>query len=195
MPAWLIPAIISAAGAIGGSLSNRGQTAKSTQDTTTSNQVNLDPETSNFKNQILNSYLEMLMGGPDFTGYEASGVANINKNADLAKQRTTELLSSRGIRGPALDFAVADLEKNRFADITGFQNQIPLLRNQLKQDILGAAGGFFGSIPFGTTQTMSTKSTGTQPGNALAGGVGNSANLLAMLYGMGAFRPQPTTGG
>lgn len=179
-----IPAIA----ALAGGLSNKG--SKTSQNTITSTTPNLSSSGMDLRDQIIQQYLSQL-GGTDLSGYTSSGISNINKNAEAAKKRTTENLSARGISGPALDFALTNVDNQRFGDVTSFQNSIPLLQQQLQSQILSNAGNYLGSNPFGTTQKGT--GTSTQPGNFVGGALGNLGSTLAYMYGQGAFKPKVNT--
>ncbi len=181
----LIPLAISGLSALAGGLSNRSQQTQQQQTSTST--PNLDPQDLNFRNQIMSQYLNQLSQGVNLGGYQASGIDDINRNRELQGQQTRENLASRGINGPAFNFALNNINNQRYGDLTRFQQGIPLLQHQLQSDILRNAGGFFSSIPYGQTQTG--KGTQTYPGNIAGGALGNLSSVLAYFLGQGAFKP------
>lgn len=169
--------------AIAGGFANKSSTSK--QDQTSTTTPNLDAGGMDLRNQIVQAYIKQLLGTSDMSGYTASGISNINKNAATKKAQTTENLSARGISGDALAFAQNKVDNQRFSDVTDFQNSIPLLQQQLQSQILSNAGNYLSTNPYGST----TKGAGTTqtPGNVAGGVLGNAASTLAYLYGQGAY--------
>lgn len=207
-----IPLAISGISALGGLFSNRPKTTTETSRGTTSTSgttsevggttttPNLDPATADYLNLIRNRYIQSLNQDVDLSGYEAGGVQNINRASGLRSQALNSILAARGLNySPMGAAANAGLESARVSDVVGFQNQIPLLRNQLMQEKLNNAAAFFSRIPIGQTSTSDVTrnvtgtetregtTTGTQPGNMLGGLFGGLGSSLAYLYGSGAF--------
>src|SRR2546430_5090784 len=97
-----VPLAIAGLSALGGALGNRSSTQKSSQTTsgTSTEAPNLDPQTLNFRNTILNNYLQQLQpGNVDLSGYQANATQNINQSSELQKQKMREQLAARGIFG------------------------------------------------------------------------------------------------
>jgi hypothetical protein len=215
--AFLLPVAMAGLSALGGYLANKKQTTDSsgTQSTTSSssgtstNNVSgsttpvLDPNAAAFKDSILAHYSKLLDTPFDASGYLANATNAANAGADIQKRNNLETLAANGVAGPAVATSVNSAEAQRVGSIVNTKNQIPQLQQQYMMSILQNAGNFFSQIPVGSStqgsDTSSTSSTGTSstnqtgtvtaPGNVLGGAVGNGANTLAYLYGLGAFRP------
>lgn len=213
------PWIIQGLGFLGGILGNRGQKQQQTSQTqsnsgsnfktsnATGSSVNplLAPGYAEYINNIKDKYLGLINTDPNLTGYTASGVSDINNTSNAQRAAIEANLASRGVTGPAASTSLNANDANRFANITKFKQTIPLLSRQLQQDTLDKALGVFNAMPRGTyTETaggsegfenqfgnQATQGTTTQPGNMLGGGIGNLANLMAFLYGQGAFGNGP----
>lgn len=183
MPAFLIPAILAGLSALSGGFANRDQNQTGTQTTSGTTTPTYDPTAQGFRDTLIQKYLSLIGQDPNLTGYTASGISDINRNTDLQMQNLIGNLSARGISGPALEFAKSNLENNRYADVTKFQQGIPLLSRQLNQDLLSKAVGLFNTIPYGTSSNQTMTSTGKVQGSPFGGAVGNLANTLAFLYG------------
>ncbi len=181
-PDWmkfLLPILAGGAGA----LSNRPSTTTGTSSTT----PNLPQNAQDLRSSIIGQYQDLLGKDPNLSGYESSGLNQINTGFDEQRKALEGNLAARGITGPAAETAMQNLENQRFSQGTQFRNQIPLLQTQMKQNILGSAlSGFTGLTPtYGSTQ----KGSQTTPGNILGGGLTGASQALAMLLGMGAFNP------
>ena len=219
MPAFLAPLAIAGVSALGNWLGNRKKTTQQTQtgtqtgsvntttgfDNTSSTRPDLDPASQSYLDLIRNRYIESLNQDPDLSGYEATGVQNINRAGDLRSRALSNILTARGLNySPMGAAALGNVESNRFSDVVNFENQIPLLRDALMRERLAEAGGFFAKMPVGQTQTSSGTTTGTEnrnlsstgtgtstdPGNQLGGLFGGLGSTLAYLYGSGAFKPK-----
>lgn len=208
--AWA-PALIAGLGGLGGLFGNRKQTQQQTSRFNNLNRSNisgsqtgqvhteLNPLAGAGYNTLAAQYQKMLGQDPDLKGYEANQFSDINRQSSQLGETQQGLLASRGITGPAALNAQTGLDNQAFAQKIGIHNQIPLLAQQMQQNLMGQAGGFFNSIPTDTYTTGYTsgaseenqtgESTGTQtnPGNMLGGLFGGMGNLLAFLYGRGAF--------
>lgn len=193
-----LPLILAGASGVSGLLGNRKKTSTSTQESSQSSTPNFDPNALNFRDSIIDQYMNQLQNPLDMSGFEFGGIENINKTRELQARQTKENLASRGIRGPALDFALNDVNNQRFSDIIGLKQQTPLLRHQMQNEILRNAGSFFSTIPYGQSSTSKSTATGTDPGNMGAGGLGNLTSTLAYFLGQGAFKkpaaPHPALG-
>jgi hypothetical protein len=159
----VVPLAISAISALSGGLGNRSQMPK------------LDPALAQLRQQLIDAQFKIMNGGGD--NFAAGQIDDLNESYDLEKQRLGEILASRGVSGPAVGFAEAGMERNRFSDIRKIKQAIPFLNLQSGQQLF---------------QTLQPSGTGTQ-GNVLAGATGNFANTLAYFLGQGAFSKQNTT--
>lgn len=167
---------------VGGIFANRA--GKSTQ--TSSQTTQLTPEQIALLSSLNGQYTN-LNTDPDLSGYEAGQVSDINHQSNLHMQALQENLAYRGITGAAEANAEANVDSQRFGDITKLHQSIPLLRNQIQTQNLNTGIGLFGAQP----RNVSTSTTGTTSANKLGGGISNAANVLAYLYGKGAFSPTP----
>lgn len=168
MPIPLMPLAISLGSGLFGGLANRAKE---------------DPNSTQLRQQLMKQQ-SSLFQDPNLAGYQASQVNNINANSDLERQRLLEILASRGVSGPAVGFAEANLDRNRFSDITRLQQSIPLLSRSLKTEAINSGNALL-------------REGGKPQGNFAAGFGGNLLSTLAYLYGQGAFSPAPkkTDGG
>lgn len=164
MPFPFIPLGLAGLSALSGGFGSREQ------ETTTG----LDPVSKRFRDLAIAKLFGSVNTDTDFRGFEASGINNINRNADLQRTSLEGILASLGIQGPAAGNAVGRVESDRFSRITGFQNELPLLRKIAKEDALSK---FLGTI------TASADRTQTSPGNVVGSSLGNFANVLAYFNG------------
>lgn len=112
---------------------------------------------------------------------QARGINNINQNADLFRQALENRLTSQGLaNSPVAGSAMAQAESKRFGDISGFQNiDLPLLEQEYGNRNLQSA-----------LQVFNSRRTGMEtvnPGSPTGAGFSSAAELLAFLYGQGAF--------
>lgn len=132
---------------------------------------NLSPDIQALINKLTGAYSNLRT--PDMGGYQAAGLANINRNADLQSQSVNNIMAARGLStSPVAATSAANVESQRFGDTTSFMNTIPLLAYQQNLANLGAAGQFASSVPYGTTTTGQSSQTGQQVGG---GGQGSSS--------------------
>ncbi len=168
--AWLnlaIPAIT----ALAGGLANRSSMPK------------LSPDAQRLQKLLIDSQIALNRGN-DLTGYEHAGINTINENADAERKKLLELLAAHGVSGPMAGFAAAGNDRNRFANITKFQQTIPLLAQNLRADSIASGSNLFRSIAPGNVG---------QSGNVAGGLAGGFGSALAYLYGQGAFGPNGIT--
>ena len=145
--------------------STTGQYNQSTQQT-------LSPEATAYMNQLMQKYQGMTT--PSLTGYQGYQTANINANSDAQRQAVSNIMASRGLTGsPAAAAAEANIEQNRVNQITGMQQQLPLLQNQLNLANLGAAANYFAMLPRGTSTTGTTQQDTTQNTSSIQSGTQN----------------------
>lgn len=160
----LIPLAISAATGIAGGFANK---------------QGMDPKLRDLRDQLI-AQQKSLFNDVDLSGYGANASENINRNAELQRQKLLETLAARGVSGDAVGFAEANLDRNRFSDITSMQNILPLLQRQLKMDAIQSGNNILAGAHNATPQ------------NNFAGGLlGNLTQSLAYMYGQGAFNGTP----
>jgi len=138
------------------------QISGATQQTTTgTTSAVLTPE-----EQALMSKLVSQAGGlqaPSLGGYVAGQTANINAAADAQSKAVDAIMASRGLStSPVAATAQGGVQQNRINQITGMQQQAPLLLNQLQLANLAGASNLFGQLPKGTTTTGTQAGTSTQ---------------------------------
>jgi hypothetical protein len=133
-----------------------------TEDSTSSVTPTLSPETQALLTQLVGRY--NALSAPSLTGYGAGQTANINAGADAQSKAVENILASRGLStSPAAATAQAGIQQNRLNQITGMQQQLPILQNQLNLANLAGATSFFSTIPKGAVTTGSR--TGQQIGS------------------------------
>ena len=198
---WVAPLMMGISG-LGGLFGNRQQQQNQNINTsgsqtggyTGSTTPNLNPQAQGLLDPMISKYMSML-GGTDLSGYQAGGVSDINKMANICNQNIQENLASRGVFGPAASTAYAGSEGQRTGDISKFNQSIPLLQQQLTQQALQTGQGLFNMIPYGQSQQGTTeqqnqqqqRAVGTSPGNMLGGLFNTLGGILPQLYGMGLF--------
>jgi hypothetical protein len=139
-------------------LSTVGQTESTGTSTTT---PNLSPQAQQLLQQLTQSYSKFARP-VDLTGYQAGQIQDINRSSDLQSEAVNNIMAARGLsNSPAAGTALANVQGQRFGDITKLNQSLPMLGNQLNLQNLNAAGGFFSSIPYGTT-TGTSGSTSSQ---------------------------------
>jgi hypothetical protein len=152
------------AGAVGNPTNGSSKTNSSSTTTTSgtntgtqsSNSITspiLDGETLDFRNTLMNRYLQSLAPS-DWSGFRLNGLANINQNAQLQDQTTQNILAARGLNySPVAATAQVQNQANRFGQISTFENDLPLKQMAFDQGRLNDAAGFFRSIPYATGNT------------------------------------------
>ena len=155
-----------------GGLSNR--------EATSTQEAELEERIVSERNNLLDRYNEFLGEDPDLSGYLANQFSTINERREQQSTNRREQLASLGIEGPAVGTALGSIEDQRFSDIIQAENQLPLLKRNLRQQELGQFGAFLNAAPFGS------KSTTKQSGNVLGGATTGLASTLALLRGLGS---------
>lgn len=173
MAAWVAPAVIAGISALSSWLSNRNKN--------NATQLPVTPEAyQGLEGTLINQIMKRLSGGSSLpSGYEAGQIGGINRTYDLANQSLGNQLTARGLgQSPIAGAGAAQMQQSRAGDIVRMQQGLPLLERQLGNEdldlarqVLGAARG---------VQT-------TSGAGGLAGGATSLANMLAFLYGSGAF--------
>lgn len=179
------PQISSALGAIGGAIpDSANQTGTSTTSPT------LDPQFGPLQNSLLQQIMaRMSTGGPDLSGYEGTGIQNINKGYAGAQTNLDNSLAARGLSSsPVAGAGLAKLDTGRASDISSFQNTLPLLRDQFQQQNLGLAQQILGLGRGSTTTSTGQQQSGGGWGDSLK----NIANILSIYYGARNGTPRAT---
>lgn len=136
---------------------------------TLSQLTNNQQTTNNFGsqgNQLLSSILPQLgqlLQAPNLAPYQASQIANINANSNIANQAAQNILAARGLStSPVAAALSAGQDMNRVNQITQLQQQIPLLRQQMLQSGVNTAGSILSQLPRVTSTAGTQSQTGTQ---------------------------------
>lgn len=217
MAGFILPVISGLAGLFGGGK----QSTQNTSNTTNSNSSNnsntslastgttsssTSPVLTSLQSQLANTYSDGLINqykqGTDLTGYEQSGLENINNNnSDTVLQN---ILAQKGqTYSPAATTAETQNQLNRVGQDNQFASQIPLLQTQLKQQALSGLVSGFSALPTGTTTsgTTSGNTTGSSSSNTAAtsnstGQTTTRGNPIAgAVGGVGAGLAAPGTDG
>lgn len=170
-----LPLAISGVSALGGALSNRGQTTSQTPVMSSDQQRLLDMLISQYTNASQRT---------NMSGFAATQTDDINHMAELEKRKLQETLAARGITGSAVNYAKGRVDSDRFADITKLRQSLPFMQQDQQFKALGAGASLFSAIPSGGKTTT--------PGNMAAGGIGGGASTLAYFLGQGAFKKPGT---
>lgn len=194
MPAFLIPLIAAAASAIGGGLANRRSARTTTgnnsfNNTQTTTPTDL-PEFANLRAMLAERAGASLSAPTPLAGYGATGIQNINRTSNTIQQALQNRLAASGLAGsPVAGAGAANIEQARGGEIARFQNSLPLLEREMRNEDLMNALRVYGAGPRSTTTTSS--GTGTQqtvaPGSVAGGALSSAASMIAYLMGMGAF--------
>lgn len=154
-------------------LTNTSNLTNQQQETAGTTRYDLDPQTQQFLNEIMGRYRQGL--NPDLRGYEAQGLQNINRGADLQQQALSNIMATRGLsRSPVAGAGAGNIDNQRFAQSTQFRNSLPLLQNQMQQENLAAAGNFFQAIPKNISTTGSQVGQTSQVGQSSQTGQSSS---------------------
>lgn len=172
----LIPLALSAAGAIGGALSNRKK--KQTSTSTPS----IAPEYGPLQQLMIQRATDRLRNPTGLpAGFETGGIKTINDTFDAGQQSLENTLSARGLsRSPIGGTPLGRMQGNRLSTIANFRTGLPLVQRQLQQEDEESA---FNLLGLGRGNEFSTN----QPGDMLGGGLEGLASMLGFLYGQGAF--------
>lgn len=219
MASFVLPIISGLAGLFGGG--SQKQTTQSTQQQQSGSQQGFTSGTSSTNPNLspLQTMLENLFGSKaaalaenpiDLSGYEASGIKNINDSTDAASKNIANILASRGLSfSPYAGSSLAQPQIAAAGQQSQFINSLPLLMRQLQMGDISSLEDAFKSMPFGQTSTSSgtsdinTNMTGSStskgvqssPGGMLAGLFGGLGAGLAAGGGGGGFNFPSLFGG
>lgn len=188
------------------SLLNTLSQLQSQQASTSATTPTLSPAAQQFQSNLINQYSN-LQGQTNLQPYQAQQTQNINTAANMQSQAVNNIMAARGLStSPVAGTSQANIQAQRFGNITNLQQSIPLLQQQLGLQTLGAGTSLFSQVPRGSTtstsatgsQTGSTYQTGNtnttgqqntqnnyqqqQGGGAMSGFAGGLAGLLAGLF-------------
>ena len=133
-------------------------------------------------NQIVQTLIRSRLQGSSAlpAGYETSGIRNINNTFDLTGQGLSNALTARGLgSSPIAGASESRMTTERAGEISRFQEQLPLVERQLRNEDLG-----FASQLLNAGRGVSTTFTS---GGGAAGGVENLAQMWGYRSGSGAF--------
>lgn len=154
--------------AAGGALSNRPQT--STQVTTPVE----SPEYAGL-GAALRQTVQSRLNQPLPPAYETNGIKTINDTYGSIAQGLHNQLTSRGLSSsPVAGNADTNLALRRGGDIVNFQNNLPLVQNDLQNQNIAQAMQLYNS-------GRGTSSTGRTSGNVVGGAFSDTATALGYL--------------
>lgn len=170
MAALAIPLIASAIPALAGLFG--GAPKKTTTDTTqnSSTVANLTPEQQQLIATIGQGYNNNLNYATDINGYQAQGEQNINQSADAASKISSNVLAARGLSySPYAGFIGTQNAQNRTNQLAQFNNTIPLVQQQLRNQSLQGLQDLFSSQPKNSSSSGTTNTVQTGPPNQTGG--------------------------
>jgi hypothetical protein len=206
MASLAIPLISGLAGLFGGGTQQKqatSQQSSGTQTTAGTTSQSTTPELSSEQQQLSNAYGEGLINqynqGTNLSGYEASGLQNIQSSNAAAAKATNNQIAARG-----LSFSPAAATENTAENInagnqtSSFLNSLPLLQKQLTSQNLQQLIGGFSALPTavssnGTSNQTQTSNTSTTGNGAISGNP--TAGLFSGVgAGLAATYPSLTSG-
>lgn len=120
-----------------------------------------DPATEGLRQQLIQAQQSNLGKDIDLSGYQSQGLQTINQGYDAANKALQQTLSARGLTySPMAGSASAALGTQRIGAGIQFQNQIPLLAQQLYQQKLQSALQTFASMPYSVTGQQKQTASG-----------------------------------
>lgn len=129
-----------------------------------------DPAAEGLRQQLIQAQQANLGKDIDLSGYQSQGLQTINQGYDAANKALQQTLSARGLTySPMAGSASAALGTQRIGAGIQFQNQIPLLAQQLYQQKLQSALQTFASMPYSVTGQQKQTASG---GGLLSGLIG-----------------------
>lgn len=175
LPAWLIPAGLSALGLFGGSRKN-----KSSQTQTTTN--TLDPAYSPLQQALLSQTLARLNSPSALPmGFESNGIGKINDTFRTIQQGIGNRAAASGMTGsPGELYAQGNTDMARGGQIADFRTGLPLLERDMRNQDMNFASGVLGQGRYNST----TQGTSTS-GGGLGGGLAGLGGILGFQYGQG----------
>jgi hypothetical protein len=168
-----IASLVGAGGAItGGLLGSRKSSSSQTPQ--------IDPKYQGLVDALYGKYMDNLNSSTDLTGYEGTGLSNINSAYDLAKLTRQNALTRRGLSTSPVAAAMDTNALNaKSGTVSAFENSLPLLERELKQQDYSNAQDLIGTL-MGQQQT-------SQSGTGLGSGLSSVGSLFGWLLGQGAF--------
>jgi hypothetical protein len=181
-------------GALGAGLGAWGASGKqgSTQSNATSTSTTMPIEPSYqtaFRQQgmgNLNDFLGQMMQGPYGQQQISQGIQNAQTAGNAATNQTMANLAKSGrLNSGSADTALTGIGAQTASNISGFQNQIPLLNYQAKSSavspLLSTWANWAGKAPVGQTTTGNQTSNTTDYGPSFLSGL--ASNVGGMMAG------------
>ena len=124
-----------------------------------------DPTTEGLRQQLIQAQQANLNKDIDLSGYQSQGLQTINQGYDAANKALQQTLASRGLTySPVAGSSTAALGTQRIGAGINFQNQIPLLQQQLYQQKLASALQTFAAQPYSVSGQQSQSGGGLLSG-------------------------------
>lgn len=180
---WIGPVLtgVSAlAGLFGGSRQRQNNTVDKTVMPT------MDPQQQSFRDYLINAFRGNLEGDRGFgSAYTTGGLQNILDTTSTAARAGASSLAARGLgRTTAGGYGLGDQSYRAGSQISSFLNNVPIVLDQRRQNLLKDAGGFFSTLPTGTHTTgYDNTSVTAGPTSPLAGFAGGATQGLAGWLG------------
>lgn len=147
-----------------------GSTTKTSTSGNYSQTPTYDPATEGLRQQLISAQEANLGKDTDLSGYTSQGLQTINQGYDAANKALQQTLASRGLTySPMAANSTAALGTQRIGAGINFQNQIPLLQQQLYQQKLASALQTFAANPYSVSGQQSQNST--QSGGGILSGL------------------------
>lgn len=172
MPALALPIAMMAASAISGYLNNRKKK--------TTTMPEYSKEFSPIKDALITNIMSRLNQPSALPkGYEAGNIRNINQTYNLAGQGLTNSLTARGLgRSPIAGQAMTNMSMGRAGTIAEMQVGMPAVERTFRNQDMAMGQNILG---------MGKGAAFTDPGNPWGGAFQSGTEMLAYLYGSGAF--------
>ena len=185
-------------GAIGGALGQTRAARTSTREQQNQSQfTNLPMEAPGYGplgDMLRRSALTRITGSALPAGFVEGGISNINRAGDLGNLALSNELTARGLsQSPVAATALTNTGIARQGEINQLENvTAPMLEEELRNRNFQNALNLYSRGGVGTTGTRTStgKETAVAAGSPLAGAFSSAAELLAYLYGSGAFNKQ-----
>lgn len=117
-----------------------------------------DPEAEKLRQGLISGVLNNLGSDTNLSGYTSQGLGTINQGYDAANKALQQTLASRGLSySPMAGSSTAQLGTQRIGAGIQFQNQIPMLQQQLLQSKLAQALQAFTAMPYSVTGQQQTQ--------------------------------------
>lgn len=140
------------------------------------------------RDQLIKMAMSNLTQGADTTGYEATGIGNINAASDASRIARENALTARGLAGSPIAGNADIMSQNaRAGDIAEFQNSLPLLQRDLANTEWMKALQLFSGRPIGQSSTATGKSTTETSQSMFPSLMSGLAGGLGQLIGGGSL--------